>query len=134
MKKLVIITFILILTTTLFAQDFTLKLKSSFDDKPIFNFLQYSSWVLIDLDMVCTYKSIWQYGGRIREVNPFWRSIIDKPPLVFTVTTLINVGIFLGTSKLYKKNKFLAYVIIVAVNIVEIYCINTHFKAWRRLR
>lgn len=128
MKKIIFIILILTLANPIFAEDF--KLKLSFDDEPIFNFLQYSAWVLIDLDTVCTYKSVWNYG--FEEANPFWRGILDKPELVFAIDMVIKVGIVWGTSKLYKKNKLLAYGIIILVNVVQIYCVNSHLRAWRK--
>lgn len=120
--------FILSLVSPIFADEFTLK-KSS-DNDIVFNLLQYTGWILIDLDTVCTYTSLYNYG--FEEANPFWRGILDKPALVFTIDMLIKVGIVWGTSKLYKKNKLLAYAIIVLVNVVQIYCVNSHLKAWRR--
>jgi len=126
--KVLIIGLIILLVTPVFADEFTLK--KSFDDEPIFNFLQYSAWVLIDMDTVFTYRSLYNYG--FEEANPFWRGILDKPALVFTIDMAIKVGIVWGTSKLYKKNKLLAYGIIILVNVVQIYCVNSHLRAWRK--
>jgi len=127
--KVLIIGLIILLATPVFADEFTLK-KSS-DDDTIFNLLQYSAWVLIDLDTVLTYRTINRYGLEA-EATRFWRGILDKPALVFAIDMVIKVGIVWGTSKLYKKNKILAYAIIVLVNVVQIYCVNSHLKAWRK--
>ena len=131
MKKLICIMFILTLMSPLFAEEFTLKKASK--NETIFNLLQFSGYFLINTDIVFTYNSIWNYGGKIRETNPFWRMILDRPPLVFTTVCLINIGIIIGSSWLYKKNKFLAYVFVALVNIIEIYCIGTHVKLWKKL-
>lgn len=96
-----------------------------------FGLLQYSAWILIDLDAVLTYRTISRHGLSA-EANPFWRSILDKPALVFAVDMVIKIGICWGTTKLYKKNKFLAYLVIALVNIVQIYHVNTHLNLWRK--
>ena len=129
MKRLIFIIFFLILINPAFAKDFKFKLSS--DNETIFNLLQYSAWVLIDLDTVLTYRTINRYGLEA-EATRFWRGILDKPALVFAIDMVIKVGIVWGTSKLYKKNKILAYAIIVLVNVVQIYCVNSHLKAWRK--
>lgn len=129
MKKIICMIFILILSTSLFAEDFSLT-KSYMPKKSpkvdlAFGLLQYSAWLLIDLDTVLTYRTINRYGLNA-ESTPFWRSILDKPALVFVVDMVIKIGIIWGTTKLFKKNKFLAYCAIVLVNVVQIYCVNTH--------
>lgn len=118
MKKLIYVVFILFLATPLFS-----------DDKPIFEALQFTTWALIDLDTICTYNSIWNY--RLGEANPFWKSKLNKPTLVFALDMAIKIGIIWGTSKIYKKNKYIAYFLIVVVNIVQVHCIHSHLKAWR---
>lgn len=126
----IFIIFILLLTTPLYAEEF--KIERSFNDKPIFNTLQFTGYALIDLDTFCTYRSRWHYG--LGEANPFWRTILDKPALVFALDMAIKTGIIWGTSWLYKKNKAVAYFLIAAVNIVQIYCVCSHLEAWRRLK
>lgn len=115
----------------LYAEEFTLK--KSLRPETAFRLLQYSAWGLIDLDTVLTYRLVGRYGLSA-EANPFWRNILDKPALVFAIDMVIKVGIVWGTSKLYKKNKLLAYVIIVAVNISYISVACLHFKVWRQHR
>ena len=128
-RILAILLFFCVICWSLFADEFTLK-KSS-DDDTIFNLLQYSAWVLIDMDTVLTYRTINRYGLEA-EATRFWRGISDKPALVFAIDMVIKVGIVWGTSKLYKKNKLLAYAIIVLVNVVQIYCVHSHLRAWRK--
>lgn len=139
MRKIILvlqlIIFILILASPIFAEgfsltkDFTLKKSSNVD--VAFRLLQCSAWNLINMDIVFTSRTISRYGLQA-ETNPFWRSIWSKPALVFTTIMAINMGICWGTLKIYKKNKFLAYLIIALVNVVEIYYINTHLKLWRK--
>jgi len=129
MKRiLAIFLFFYVFCWPLFAGEFTIK-KSS-DDDTVFNLLQYSAWVLIDMDTVLTFRTINRYGLKA-EANPFWRSILDKPALVFAIDMVIKVGLIWGTSRLYKKNKTLAYAVIILVNVVQIYCVNSHIRAWR---
>lgn len=120
-----------VLTTPVFAENFSLtksyKPKKSSNVDVAFGLLQYSAWLLIDMDTVFTYRTTWRYGLS-SEANPFWRGILDKPALVFAIDIVIKVGIIWGTTKLFKKNKFLAYSVIILVNIVEIYCISTHLN------
>ena len=124
-----------ILTAPVFAEDFSLTKSYTPKKSPkvdiAFGLLQYSAVSLINVDMAFTHKTIWRYGLQA-ETNPFWRSIWGKPALVFTTIMAINVGICWGTLKIYKKNKFLAYLVIALVNVVEIYYINTHLKLWRK--
>ena len=128
-RILAILLFFCVFCLPVFADEFTLK-KSS-DDDTIFNLLQYSAWILIDMDTVLTYRTINRYGIEA-EATRFWRGILDKPALVFAIDMVIKVGIVWGTSKLYKKNKILAYAIIVLVNVVQIYCVHSHLKGWRK--
>jgi len=114
----------------LFAEEFSLKKK--FNDKPIFDTLQFTAWTLIDLDTFCTYRSHWHYG--LGEANPFWRSMLDKPALIFAVDMILKVGITWSLQKLYKKNKYAAYFLVVLVNIVQIHCVHSHLRAWRKCR
>jgi len=127
MKRLAYIILALTLVTPLLAEKFTLK--KPFNDKPIFNTLQFTAWTLIDLDTFCTYKSYWHYG--LKEANPFWRDILDRPELVFTVDMIIKTSIIWGTSEIYKKNKKLAYFVIILVNVIQVYCVYNHVKAWQ---
>ena len=129
------LTCLLMLSSGLFAENFSLtkdfRLKNSSNMDFAFGLLQRSAWFLIDLDTVLTYRNISRYGLSA-EANPFWRSILDKPTLVFAVDMVIKIGIFWGTTKLYKKNKFLAYLVIALVNIAQIYYVNTHLNLWRK--
>jgi len=126
--------FIFILITPLFAGDFSLTksytCKKSSNTDTAFGLLQYSAWLLIDMDTVLTYRTISRYGLNA-EATPFWRSTLDKPALVFAIDMVIKVGIVWGTSKLYKKSKLLAYCFIIGSNIVQIYYVGTHFDLWR---
>jgi len=117
----------LLFVAPLYAEEFTLK--KSPRPETAFRLLQYSAWGLIDLDVVVTSRTISRYGLEA-EANPFIRSIWHKPALVFSTIMVVKIGIVWATSKIYKKNKLLAYAIIIAVNIVEIYCIGTHFDMW----
>lgn len=130
-----ILGFIFITASPVFAEDFSLTkdftLKKSSNTDIAFGLLQYSAWILINMDMVFTSRTISRYGLKA-ETNPFWRSIWDKPALVFATVMVINIGICWGTTKLYKKNKFLAYLVIALVNIVQIYYVNTHLNLWRK--
>lgn len=128
MKRIICAVFILFLITPLFTEEFSLKKR--FNDKPIFDTLQFTAWALIDLDTVFTYNSIWNYG--LGEANPFWRSILDKPALVFTIDIILKVGITWGLQKLYKKNKYAAYFFIIAINIMQVSVVYGHLEAWRR--
>ena len=131
MKKFISVIFILTLMTPLFAEDFTLK-KSS-NAKSVFNLLQFTGINLVNIDTVISYNLIWNSKGRIKEANPFWRGFQKSPPLDFAVTYIINTGIVLGSSWLYKKNRFLAYAFIALVNIIEIYCVYSNIKLWNKL-
>lgn len=128
MKRIICAVFILFLITPLFTEEFSLKKK--FNDKPIFDTLQLTAWMLIDLDTVFTYRSRWHYG--IGEANPFWRPLLDKPALVFALDMVIKVGITWSLQKLYKRNKYAAYFLVVAINLMQISVVYGHLRAWRR--
>lgn len=128
MKRLICIIFIILLMPPLFAEEF--KLKRTFNDKPIFNALQFTACILNDMDTICTYKSIWFH--RLREANPFWKNKIDKPGLVFALDLVIKTGIIWGTSKLYKKSKVAAYVVVIVLNVVSAYAIYQHLSMWKK--
>ena len=132
---LLMLCFIFIITSPVFAENFSLTkdfaLKKSSNEDVAFRLLQFSACTLINVDTVFTYKIIWQYGLNA-EANRFWRSILDKTPLVFAKVMVIHMGICWGTSKLFKKNKFLAYLVIALVNVMEIYCIVGHLSLWKK--
>ena len=129
MRKLIIISLILFFTAPIFAEDS--KFKLSFDDKPktIFKILQYSSWLLMNADTVCTYNSIWNYG--CWELNPILRELLPYPEVVFVYRIAVNIGVVLITNQLYKKSKFLAYASLIVINAVATYFIYDHIRSWK---
>ncbi len=115
--------------------DFTLtkNIKKKTEDRTVFNLLQFSGVMLTNVDNMVTYYSLWYSNGRILEANPFWRSIHHKPALVFVTFQIVNLGIIAGSNWLYKRSKFLAYIFIIAVNIIEIYCVYGHLRLQKKI-
>jgi hypothetical protein len=97
----------------------------SADDK-IFRSLQFSAVVSINLDTMLTYDAIWNYGAKER--NPIVGAYIDNLPLTLGIDSLINMTLVWGTNKIYKKNKTLAYAIVIGVNLIQAYCFYTHYQ------
>lgn len=131
MKKIIVaILFFVVLIIPVNANDFSL-IKTK-DQKPVFNLLQLTAAASIYTDLVVTYNSIWNSKGKITEANPLWRGLLNKPTFMFFTYTLINIGIVAGSSWLYKKNKFLAWVFIITVNVIEIYCVYSHLRLQKK--
>ncbi len=130
MKKIIVSTlFFVVLIIPVNANDFSL---SKTKPKPVFSLLQFTGVALIKADLVVTYHSIWNSKGMIGELNPLWRGLLNKPTFMFVTYSLINIGIVIGTNWLYKKNKTLAWVFIVAVNVIEIYCVYAHLRLQKK--
>ena len=129
MKKLILISLILFFIVPVFAEES--KLKLSFENKPkaSFQFLQFSSCVLIYFDTICTYNSVWNYGRG--ELNPYLRGLLDYPEAVFLLHTTMNLGIVWFSSALYERNKFLAYSFLIVINAVKLYFICDHIRSWK---
>ena len=101
----------------------------SADDK-IFRSLQFSAVVSINLDTMLTYDAIWNYGAKER--NPIVAAHINNLPLTLGIDSLINMTLVWGTNKIYKKNKLLAYAIVIGVNLIQAYCFFTHYQLRHR--
>jgi len=102
-------------------------------DDTVFNSLQFSAVVSINLDTALTYDAIWNYGAK--EGNPIVATYIDNVPLTLGIDLMINTALTWGTNKIYKKNKPLAYAIVIGVNLIQAYFLYTHYRlrqqAWR---
>lgn len=102
-------------------------------DDTVFNSLQFSAVVSINLDTALTYDAIWNYGAK--EGNPIVATYIDNVPLTLGIDLMINTALVWGTKKIYKKNKPLAYAIVIGVNLIQAYFLYTHYRlrqqAWR---
>jgi len=98
-------------------------------DDALFNSLQFSAVVSINLDTALTYDAINRYGAR--EGNPIIASYIDNVPLTLGIDFMINTALIWGTNKIYKKNKPLAYAIVIGVNLIQAYCFYTHYRLRR---
>jgi hypothetical protein len=73
-----------------------------------------------------TYDAIWNYGAKER--NPAVAAYIDNLPLTLGIDTALNMTLIWGTNKIYKKNKTLAYAIVIGVNLIQAYCFYTHHR------
>lgn len=137
MKKLISTVLLMgLLISPILANDFTLvKHKPRIKATPnhIFNLLQFTGVVLVNADLVVTYHSIWSSRGRIGEANPIWRGTLKNPPLMFVAYSLINIGVIIGINWLYKKNRTLAWVFVIAVNAMQIYCVYGHLRLQRKI-
>lgn len=92
-----------------------------------FKSLQFSAVTNINVDTFLTYEGIWNRG--FGEANPFWQQIIDKPALVLSLDMAINTAILWGTTEIYKKDKLLAYAVVIGINLVQGYYLYKHFRA-----
>ncbi len=99
-------------------------------DEVIFDSLRFSAVVSINLDTALTYDAINRYGAR--EGNPLVAAYIDNVPLTLGIDFMMNAALIWGTSKIYKKNKPLAYAIVIGVNLIQAYCFYTHYRLRRR--
>jgi hypothetical protein len=115
MKKFILISFLA----------FSLVISLSADDK-VFRSLQFSAVLSINLDTMLTYDAIWNYGAKER--NPAVAAYIDNLPLTLGIDTVLNMTLIWGTNKIYKKNKTLAYAIVIGVNLIQAYCFYTHHR------
>jgi len=114
--KRIIIPLVLILCTA----------NALFADDAVFNSLQFSAVVSINLDTALTYDALNRYGAR--EGNPIVASYIDNVPLTLGIDFMINTALIWGTNKIYKKNKPLAYAIVIGINLIQAYCFYTHYR------
>jgi len=109
MKKLLTLLVVLFLAGTLYADEDSAFIKS----------LQISQFSLSLADIATTVVRV------DMEANPLVRWYIDKPPLTVAVNVSANIVITWGTSWLYKYNKTLGTVAIVAVVLFRV-CIAYH--------
>ncbi len=115
MKRVIIASILIIgITSVLSAED------------PVFSSLQFSAVVSINLDTALTYDAINRYGAR--EGNPIVASYINNVPLTLGIDFMLNTALIWGTNKIYKKNKPLAYAIVIGVNLIQAYCFYTHYR------
>lgn len=131
-KQIATICLMILLVTGLHAdtaKDFTLKKNPKADVG--FTLLQGSACILADVDTILTYRGVSRWGLSY-EQNPFWRNKLDKPALVFVLDMVIKTGIICATSKLYKKNKFLAYCVLIGINVVYGLVVYNHCRIWKR--
>lgn len=79
-----------------------------------------------------TITSIAAHRYNIKELNPIARLYIDKP----LVSIPLNIGLttmaYVASSILYNKNKTLAYIIIIAVNIARGYALYNNLREMAR--
>ena len=113
MKKLLIIMVVLLLVSPLYAED------------SIFKSLQMSQVGLSLADVEITRVGLKR--GAV-EVNPFVKWYIESPTLTVAVNISASLLITWGTSKLYKKNKTLGIISIIAVNLVRGYVIYHNIR------
>lgn len=92
----------------------------------VFKSLQFSAVMSVNLDTMLTYDAIWNYGAK--EMNPIVASYIENVPLTLGIDFALNTALVWGTNKIYKKNKTLAYAIVIGVNLIQAYCFYTHYR------
>lgn len=69
-------------------------------------------------DIGITTYALW--NGAI-EANPLAKWYINNPPLAIGLHTLANAIVVKYTTELYKKNKALAWIIIIGLNMAKAY-------------
>jgi len=90
--------------------------------KPLtFKALQYGYQALNIGDLSLTLYATRQ--EQFREANPFVGFYVNKPAVAIPLNLGISYGIHRLTSGLYKKNKTLAYGVIIALNIIKGYVV-----------
>jgi len=99
------------------------------EDRTPLTILCLSGSALIFADTLLTFDAIknWNCG----ESNPLWRPIIHRPALVLTIDLGICAGMTWGVHKIWKKDKVLAYMLVIAVNAIQLYYMYRHWEVRR---
>jgi len=94
-------------------------------DNTIFKSLQISYVGMDYADVGITTCALWRGAT---EANPLTKWYANNPPLMIGLHTLGNAFIVKLTSGLYKKNKTLAWVMIIGLNMVKAYVIYHNLR------
>ena len=99
------------------------------EDRTPLTILCLSGSALIFADSLLTFDAIknWNCG----ESSPLWRPIIHRPAIVLTIDLGICAGMSWGVHKIWKKDRALAYVLIAAVNCIQLYYMYRHWEVRR---
>jgi ABC-type multidrug transport system permease subunit len=92
------------------------------DPPRMLTFLSYTATLSIFTDTVLSYEALWNH--KCYESNLFWVPLMKYPPLVMTLDMAIGAGVTLLARRLWRTdNKALAWAVVIAVNVVQGYCL-----------
>ena len=97
-----------------------------FADEDLFAGFQLSYVALDYVDVSLTLYGI-ELG--LTEMNPLAKWYIKNPPLTFAVHVVLDLAIIKGTDYLFRKNKKLAWVVIIGLNLVKAYIVYRNLRA-----
>jgi len=110
----------------LFLAPLCLPLAAEDGESPAIKILSFSFSSMVMADTSLTYDALAFHG--CRESNGFWRPLMDRPGLVLGLDLAICTGVTLGVHWLYRRNKALAWVVIVGLNAVQGYMMYRQWK------
>jgi len=112
-KKLILGLLLVLLPTGLFANN------------TIFKSLQISYVGMDYADVGITTYALWKGA---KEANPLTKWYVNNPPLAIGLHTLGNALIVKWTGGLYKKNRMLAWIMIIGLNVVKAYVLYHNLR------
>ena len=92
----------------------------------LLTFLSCTISASIFADTALTYDALWNHN--CYEGNFLWRPLLKYPPLVMTLDMAISAGVTLLADRLYRKDKVLAWALVIGVNLVQAYCLYYHWQ------
>jgi len=98
----------------------------------LLTFLSCTISASIFADTALTYDALWNHG--CYESNLFWAPLMKYPPLVMTLDMAIGAGVTILAERLYRKDKALAWALVISVNVVQGYCLYYHWQLRRDKR
>lgn len=127
MKKLITYVLLLFLAGTLFADN-----RGEIKLDKVYEALQINHSMMAWTDFAITTTLLNKYKGR--EMNPIARLYIDKKMLAVTIILADNVLVHYLSTKLFKKNKTLAYITLIGLSFVRAYIFYRNLRELDKFR
>ena len=96
-----------------------------FADEDLFAGFQLS-YVALDCLDVCS--TLYGLDVGLIEANPLAKWYIKNPTLTFAVHVVLDLAIIKGTDYLFRKDKKLAWAVIIGLNLIKTYIVYRNFK------